>query len=144
MVCAMVLGILKTPEGTLGFLDRMLGKVRIPDQLPHEGFRMINNKQLIGFGFEPSVLLIGAGMIVGMRVSITMLIGSLLLYLWVGPQLIAMDTANAGVEGYIRSIDIVRGGTVYHLYRWGLWGGTALMVCASLTAVALQWRTVAR
>ena len=28
--------------------------------------------------------------------------------------------------------------------RWGVWGGTALMVFSSLTAFALQWRTLAR
>jgi len=28
--------------------------------------------------------------------------------------------------------------------RWALWGGTSLMVFASLTQVALNWRTVAR
>ena len=144
MISAMVLGVLKTGEGTLAFLDRILGSFRVPEQIPHDGFRLINGKQLIGFGFDPSVLLIGAGMIVGLRVSLSMVIGSALLYFWVGPQLIAMDTANLETAGYIRSIDIVRGGTVYHMYRWGLWGGTALLVCASLTAVALQWRTVAR
>jgi uncharacterized oligopeptide transporter (OPT) family protein len=28
--------------------------------------------------------------------------------------------------------------------RWGVWGGTALMVFSSLTSFALQWRTLAR
>jgi uncharacterized oligopeptide transporter (OPT) family protein len=35
------------------------------------------------------------------------------------------------------------GGTVT-IFRWSLWGGTAIMVFSSLTAVALQWRTIAR
>src|SRR5207247_5485937 len=42
------------------------------------------------------------------------------------------------------NIELVAHGTVYHIYRWGLWGGTALMVFASLTALALQWKTIGR
>ncbi len=151
MLGAMVLGILKTGEGTLAFLDRFLAwvqsfafDIRVPSMIPAAGLTSINGKQLIGFGFDPSVLLIGAGMIVGMRVSLSMLAGSLLLYLWAGPMLIGMDQAHAGTQGYVVSIPIVGGGTIYHLYRWGLWGGTALLVCASLASVALQWRSVAR
>jgi len=141
-----IIGILKTSEGTLAFLDRFFAAVpiRLPHLLPHHGFYRVNGKDLIGFGFEPSALLIAAGMIVGLRVSLSMLIGSILLYVFVAPDLIAQDTANAGTEGYVPSIDLVAGGTIYHVYRWGLWGGTSLMVFSSLTALALQWKTIAR
>jgi uncharacterized oligopeptide transporter (OPT) family protein len=90
------------------------------------------------------VLLIAAGMIVGMRVSLSMLLGSVILYMWLGPQLVAMDVANAGKEGYINSIETVAKDTVYHFPRWGLWGGTALMVMSSLTVLAFQWKTIVR
>jgi uncharacterized oligopeptide transporter (OPT) family protein len=73
-----------------------------------------------------------------------MLVGGLLLYLWVGPALIAMDAAHVGDTAYKLSIPLIGGGTIYHLPRWALWGGTAIMVFASLTALALQWRTIAR
>jgi uncharacterized oligopeptide transporter (OPT) family protein len=99
---------------------------------------------MLGFGFEPSMLLIGAGMIVGLRVAFSMFLGASLLYFVVGPMLAAMDAAHAGDTGYLISIPIVGGGTIYHLPRWGLWGGTAVMVFASLAAFALQWQTVAR
>jgi uncharacterized oligopeptide transporter (OPT) family protein len=39
---------------------------------------------------------------------------------------------------------MVGGGTLYHAVRWGLWGGTAVMVFSSLTSLALQWPTMAR
>lgn len=141
-----LVGILNTGQGTLNILDRFYKATRLElaPQYPAAGFFQAQGKPMIGFGFEPSMLLIAAGMIVGLRVSLSMLAGSILLYFVVAPQLIAMDVANAGKEGYIPSIELVAGGTIYHVFRWGLWGGTALMVCSSLTALALQWKTVGR
>ncbi|MBZ0184845.1 MAG: OPT/YSL family transporter, partial [Candidatus Obscuribacterales bacterium] len=81
-----------------------------------------------GFGFEPSILLIGAGMIVGLRVSTSMLIGALLLYLVVGPYVISTGEVTNPA----------------HLLRWSLWPGTALLVASGLTAFALQWKTVVK
>ncbi|HVZ94790.1 MAG TPA: OPT family oligopeptide transporter [Phycisphaerales bacterium] len=151
-------------RNTLGF------SVRLPELIPENGFAKVDagrftdmglvkddhgstvwashlastpGKPLIGFGFEPSVLLIAAGMIVGLRVSISMLVGSILLYVFVAPPLIGMDAAHANETGYVPSIELIGGGTIFHVYRWGLWGGTALMVFASLAALALQWKTIA-
>lgn len=137
----------------------------IPDLIPEAGFAAVASRPLFRFGFEPSFLLIAAGMIVGLRVSLSMLAGSLLLYLVVSPALIDMDqrelareraaTQAALVEGggaasnsdgdqkeYVISIPF-RGGS-WRVTTWALWGGTSVMVCASLTALALQWRTVLR
>ena len=83
-----------------------------------------------GFGFEPSVLLVGAGMIVGMRVSASMLLGSLILYLIVGPEIINMSSASPILPEKI--------------LKWSLWTGTAMMVSSGLTAFALQWKTIVR
>lgn len=145
-------------DGTItGGLD-----LRLPELVPHHGFARWGPtsftsdppgpkaKELIGFGFEPSVLLIAAGMIVGLRVSLTMLVGGILLYFVIAPILLTADAPHllatgSGFEAdYVPSIELVGGGTVYHVYRWGLWGGTALMVFSSLTTLALQWKTVAR
>lgn len=141
-----VVGILKAPEGAIHVLDRVLNKIhlRLPDLVPAAGYFQVNGRQMIAFGFDPSVLLIGAGMLIGLRVCLSMLAGSLLLYTVVGPWLISLDAANAGVAGYTLSIPLVGGGTVYHLTRWALWGGTAVMVFASLTTFALDWETVGR
>jgi OPT family oligopeptide transporter len=146
LVAGVVIGILNTAEGTLGILDRLFLKTRLhlPDLIPSAGLAAFNGRQLVGFGFEPSVLLIGAGMIIGLRVCLSMLAGSLLLYCWIGPALIAMDTAHLGETAYRISIPLVGGGTIYHLPRWSLWGGTATMVFSSLAAFALEWRTIAR
>ncbi len=146
MATSIGVGIFNTDEGTLGILDTLFRRTRLhlPELIPAAGYFSVNGRQLIGFGFEPSVLLIGAGMLVGLRVALSMLAGGLVLYLWVGPALIAMDAAHAGDLAYKVSIPLVGGGTVYHLPRWALWGGTAIMVFASLTTLALQWRTIAR
>ncbi len=161
-----LVGILNTGEGTLNIIDKVLGRFRLPELVPEEGvakmtsdgrfaavgsqgYGAATSKQLIQFGFEPSVLLIAAGMIVGMRVSISMLVGSVLLYFFVAPYIIAMDMPSIGADGkfpagYIPNVELVAGGTVFHVYRWALWGGTALMVMSSLTALAFQWKTIGR
>ena len=146
LVAGLMVGVLNTSEGTLRFLDRVFRatKLHLPELVPAAGYASVNGRQLLGFGFEPSALLIGAGMIIGARVTLSMLAGSMLLYLWVGPSLIALDAAHLGEAAYKISIPLVGGGTIYHLPRWALWGGTATMVFASLAAFALQWRTIAR
>lgn len=146
LVGGLVVGVFNTSEGTLRFLDRIFlkTKLHLPELVPAAGYASVNGRQLLGFGFEPSALLIGAGMIIGLRVTLSMLAGSMLLYLWVGPSLIAMDAAHLGETAYKISIPLVGGGTIYHLPRWAFWGGTATMVFSSLASFALQWRTIAR
>ncbi|MGE5607857.1 MAG: OPT family oligopeptide transporter [Bacillota bacterium] len=151
LTLGLLVGILNTGEGTLRLIDRSMQwfqqyffRIRLPELVPAEGFFKINGKSLVGFGFEPSLLLIGAGMITGLRVSLSMLAGSALLYMFVAPALIQSDLAHQGIAKYVMSIEIGGGGTIYQVYRWGLWGGTAVMVFSSLTVLALDWKTVAR
>lgn len=164
MGVGILVGILNTGEGTLKFLDRVLDTlhVRLPEQIPHDGLMQVSGKQPAAFGFESSVLLIAAGVITRMRVCLSMFLGSCLLYFLVGPALVQADQRTPGtgwvmgpqgeyvwdpstvVEGVRRSIDLGGGGTILRYTTWALWGGTALMVFASLTAVALQWKTIAR
>ncbi|CAN5732232.1 OPT family oligopeptide transporter [soil metagenome] len=139
-----IVAVLRAGEGTFNFLDRFYRAtyLQIPGEVPHGGFGTLHGRPIYGFGIDTSVLLVAAGMIVGMRVSLSMLLGSVLLYFWLGPMLAEQDFLNAGVEGYIPSIDLVAKGTVYHYPRWGLWCGTGILVMASLTALAFQWRTI--
>lgn len=87
--------------------------------------------KLAGLAWEPSLLTIGAGMIVGLRASLSMLAGSAILHYGLGPMLVE----NGAVE--------VKNGAV-QLFRWGVWGGTALLVVSSLVSLGFQWRSVAR
>jgi uncharacterized oligopeptide transporter (OPT) family protein len=57
-----------------------------------------------------------------------MLLGSALLYLVVGPIMIASGQIEAPAK----------------LIKWSLWTGTAMMVTSGLTAFAVQWKTIAR
>src|SRR2546427_3678457 len=84
--------------------------VHCPDQLAAQGFAQIAGKPLVGFGFEPGVVMIGVGMIIGSRVSLSMLAASAPLYVFIAPWLHGLDAANAGVAGYVVSIPAVRGG----------------------------------
>ncbi len=146
-----IVGVLNTTEDQFVALGKFFAwmrakafNVHLPDLVPAEGFKQFNGKPFVALGFEPSVLLIGAGMIVGLRVSLSMLVASALLHFVVAPWLASIDLASANVAGYVPSIPMVGGGAAYHAVRWGLWGGTAVMVFSSLTSLALQWKTVAR
>ena len=126
------------------WLEWLSSKLYLPDTLDFTGWlNPLARGQMVGLAFEPSVLLVGAGMITGMRVSLSMFAGSALLYYFVAPPLAAQDIANAAVAGYIPSFTISPEGD-FNPTRWALWGGTAVMVFASLAQVALNWRTVVR
>lgn len=161
LITGAIIGIFNTPEGGLHFIDRFLNATfRLPEAI------LFNPKPFgykvgapVGFWFEPSGLLIAAGMIVGMRVSLSMMFGSCLLYFVVGPYLIGLDQGAIGsgwelVNGqwifdatkmasdYVLNVDYKAGS--FAVQRWALWGGTAVMVFSSLTALTFQWKTVLR
>jgi OPT family oligopeptide transporter len=162
--CGAIIGFLKLTEGGLKFIDRFYQAVpiRLPEAIPFPAsITGLKAGTPGGFLFEPSGLLIAAGMIVGLRVSLSMLLGSVILYFGVGPYLAGLDQAMAG-SGWITNaegkmvydaaqhakdvyINIPVGGTgTLRFTAWSLWGGTAVMVFASLTSLALQWKTVLR
>lgn len=127
------------------WLDKLVEKnVLIPEVINFTSkLNPLAYGSMAGLGFEPSVLLIGAGMITGLRVSLSMLGGSALLYYIVAPALLSTDLANAGVISYVPTFKVNAEG-FFNPMRWALWGGTAIMVFASLMNIALNWRTVAR
>jgi putative OPT family oligopeptide transporter len=146
-----VVGVLNTAEDQFVALGNFfqwmrahLFDVHLPEQIPATGFRLLGGRPMVGFGFEPSVLLIAAGMIVGLRVSLSMLAAAVLGHFVLAPWLYSIDAASAGAPGFVASIPTAGGGALFHVPRWSLWGGTAVMVFASLTSLGLQWKTVAR
>ncbi len=155
LFAGLVIGFLRADDDVLknvGFLNRFfeffktkLFPIRIPTEFEMTGISRYFYPAGLkpnGFATEPSALLIAAGMIVGLRISLSMLASSLILYLVIGPWLSGIDAANAGVAGYHANFGVGNG--VIALQRWALWGGTAIMVFSSLTSVALQWKTLAR
>jgi uncharacterized oligopeptide transporter (OPT) family protein len=132
LVVGAVTGILNTAEDQFAALGRFfawmkltLFDVHLPDLVPEKGFRLLAGKPMLAFGFEPSSLLIAAGMIVGLRVSLSMLAASVALYFFIAPWLQGIDAANAGVPGYIAAIPLGGGGAFFHPVRWSLWGSPA-------------------
>jgi len=126
------------------WLEKVSGWLYLPDLFPFTGWlNPLARGQMASLGFEPSVLLVGAGMITGLRVSLSMFAGSALLYFIVAPQLLALDQAHAGDAGWLPSFKVSPAGN-FNPTRWALWGGTSVMVFASLFQMALNWRTVVR
>jgi uncharacterized oligopeptide transporter (OPT) family protein len=124
------------------WLEKLQNSLYLPDLFHFPlWLNPLTRGQMTGFGFEPSVLLIGAGMITGLRVSLSMLAGSTLLYLLVAPQLLAYDAAHAGAAGFVPSFRVGPDGD-FNPIRWALWGGTSVMVFSSLMQIALNWRMV--
>ncbi len=111
----------------------------------------IRGGQLGGFAFEPGLLLVAAGMIVGLRVSTWMLIGSSLAYLvltpWAASQAdwhFAGMPAGLAFVGHVEAILDGDSVAVLKVTKWSLWLGTALLVAAGLTSFATSWRTIVR
>ncbi|TBV00704.1 OPT/YSL family transporter [Phytopseudomonas dryadis] len=84
------------------------------------------------FNLDPSPLLIGFGGIIGIRVGLSLLLGALLAWGGLAPWLLAsglvqLDAAASGPQFGV-------------LVEWLLWPGVALLVSATLTALAVRYR----
>ena len=80
-------------------------------------------------GVEGSLIMLAAGAIMGMRVAVSMLIGSVVCFGIIGPILVQQGIAEPGYRGIV---------------SWVLWPATAMMVTSGLLSFALKWRTVLR
>lgn len=127
LVAALVAGAIT------GFLSKgeyawqLAMRLKLPELIPFGGTSFgVELAKMPAFGLEPSILLIGAGMIVGMRVCLSMLIGSCLLYLVVAPYMVSIGEIAEPAK----------------ILKWALWPGTAVLVASGLTSFALQWKTI--
>lgn len=113
LAAGLLIGLLRAPDDvlkSLGWLGDAFAwvervarfSIRVPSEIEmHITNRLypamktaggeVKNFFPAGFAFEPSALLTAAGMIVGMRISLSLVISSLLLYCVVGPKLAAVD-----------------------------------------------------
>jgi uncharacterized oligopeptide transporter (OPT) family protein len=83
-----------------------------------------------GAGISVSLLSIGSGMIVGNRINVSMFAGAILSWVILPRFLVAEGIIQAPVRAQI--------------LRWVMWPGTAMIICAGLTSLALKWRTLMR
>lgn len=79
---------------------------------------------------KTEVVLVGAGALMSFRTAWSVLLGSLLTYGVLAPQLHA--------DGRIGEISYKA------IVQWTVWPGAAILVAAGLTSFALDWRSVAR
>lgn len=82
------------------------------------------------FTLDPSLLLLGFGCIIGIRVGLSLLLGAVLAWGGIAPWLIDQGMVHlpAGSTGPQFSV----------LIEWLLWPGVSLMVCATLSTLALR------
>lgn len=110
----------------------------LPFSLPGTGSLAATGLPLksLGFQLDPSLLMIGFGAIIGLRAGVSLLLGALLAWLWLGPWAIH--------QGYIPASRLTPGGIWFGpMVEWLLWPGVTLMVVASLASFGLtvfSWR----
>ncbi len=105
LAAGILIGFLRVGDDVLdavGFLKRLFDKVpflRIPGDINISVIDRLypGARHAASFAFEPSALLIAAGMIVGMRISLSIFVSSLLLFTVVGPQLAKADAMHMSV-----------------------------------------------
>jgi uncharacterized oligopeptide transporter (OPT) family protein len=88
------------------------------------------NGQALRLGTELGVLSFGAGMLVGLRVTLSMLLGMFLSWVIAPGPLVARGWAKAM--------------TFAEVLKWVMWPATGLMVAGGITALVLNWKVIAR
>ena len=81
--------------------------------------------------FEGSVIMLGAGAIMGFRAAWSMLLGALLNYVLVAPWLFEQGIIGPKL-GY------------KNIVAWSVWFGSSLLLTSGLLSFALQWKTIVR
>ncbi|MBK8719994.1 MAG: OPT/YSL family transporter [Deltaproteobacteria bacterium] len=84
-----------------------------------------------GFGVSLSLLNLGSGIIIGLRICANMVVGSLLSWVIAPPLLAAAGIIAADTH----KTDIL---------LWVMWPATGMMVAGGLTSLFLKWRILAR
>ncbi|MBI6605647.1 MULTISPECIES: OPT family oligopeptide transporter [Pseudomonas] len=82
------------------------------------------------FSADPSLLLVGFGGIIGIRVGLTLLLGAVLAWGGLAPWLLA--------EGLVIVPAGSTGPQFAALVEWLLWPGVSLMVCSTLASLAIR------
>ena len=82
----------------------------------------------LSIGADLSLIMVGAGAIIGLRVAASMFVSSMVCYALFGPYVLN--------QGWVEP----------NRYRqaWALWPGVGLLVASGLTSFLWRWRTIAR
>lgn len=116
-----------------------------------QGALPLGDKQIVlhGLSFDPSLMLISVGLIIGVRVALSMVIGGGILYFVLTPAMYHADQAWLAANGaanFKAAMPVVNHGGLDMIAptKWALWGGTVLMVTASFVSLSLQMPTLIR
>lgn len=129
--------------GLLQRLDWAAEKIAFPLTLPMElelhAKLFGKDVSKLGFVFPVDPLMTAAGMIVGMRTSLSMVISGFALFGIVGPWL-----DDSGVLREMHASGALSSATLSGsaIRKWGLWTGSSMMVAAGLTAALFQWKSM--
>ncbi len=138
----LILGALTaaTVKGIDGFLVHipklgLPGSVDLPEgRLQEIGAGKITLKKL-GFALDPSLLMLGFGAIVGLRIGISLLFGAILAWLILVPWILEqgwIEIQNPGSHEFLFS----------PMVQWLLWPGATMMITGSLSTfiiVLINW-----
>lgn len=126
---ALALAIGTILSGALMFMQQPWGGHLIPEVVIPTMFGL--TVATAGAGVAVSLLGIGSGVIVGPRITTSMAAGAILAWIITPKFLVAEGIISAPAQ----RADIL---------RWVMWPGTAMIICAGLTSLALKWRTLVR
>lgn len=111
-------------------------------------------------GLAPSSLMLAAGAIIGLKIGVSLLLGSVINYLVIAPWLVEQGVFERVVRG-VAEMSPAAIKARHHIPvstppghhpllfaamrgQWSVWPGTALMVTAGLLSFAFRWRMVLR
>lgn len=85
----------------------------------------------LGLGLDPSLLMVGFGAIIGLRAGISLALGAVVAWVFLGPAGISRGWAEAGPPDPDAS-------WFAPMVEYLIWPGVALMVAAALTSIAIS------
>ncbi len=89
--------------------------------------------------FEGSLIMVAAGMLMGLRTTISMLVGALINYGVIAPMALAHGAIHMTPGPHGTQVLGYR-----NIVAFSLWPGAAIMVTSGLLTFGMQWRTVLR
>jgi OPT family oligopeptide transporter len=119
----------------------------LPEKLPIPGLTM-KGRPLLDYtiGVEGSLIMVGAGAIMGWRSAWSLLVGMFVNYVVLAPMLyergvLDQAAAAASYDKLGECVDTALG--FKNIVYWSVWFGSAMILTSGLLAFAFQWRTVA-
>jgi uncharacterized oligopeptide transporter (OPT) family protein len=106
--------------------DSLLHWLTLPENYFLGRFGAALHAQQLNLGLNWSLLSIGSGMLIGLRVCLSMALGMLLSWV-IAPEILYQHHMTQAI-------------TYQMTLRWVMWPATGLMISGGLTALALRWR----